>query len=145
MRKTRQLAMQLLFLWDTGGANDPATTGQLTHDVSDDEILRKRAVEMATGAWEQREVSDRWVERLAPLWPPHRQPVVDRNILRLAVWEMTNTPTDARIVIDEAVELAQEYSTAQSDAFINGVLDSILKEHTALIAHTSAPDPQPQS
>jgi transcription antitermination protein NusB len=131
-RKARELAMQILFLWDTNGGGEEEMARQLTHDASDDPNLRLQATELAKGAWEQRETSDRWVERLAPQWPVHRQPAVDRNLLRMAVWELTNAPTPPKIVIDEAIELAKEFSTEQSAAFINAVLDAILKEHQGL-------------
>jgi N utilization substance protein B len=60
--------------------------------------------------------------------------VVDRNVLRLALWEMTNTQTPPKVVIDQAIELAKSYSTEQSPAFVNGVLDAALKETQALKA-----------
>jgi N utilization substance protein B len=133
-RQTRELALQLLFLWDAhGAAADQEMTSQVTHEASDDPILRQRATELATGAWEGRELSDKWVERLAPQWPPRRQPGVDRNILRLAIWELTNSDTPPKVVIDEAIELAKTYSTENSPSFVNGVLDAVLKEHQALI------------
>ncbi len=94
--------------------------------------VREGALRMAEGAWAYRETSDPWVERLAPQWPPRRQPGVDRNILRLAVWEMTSTDTPPKVVLDEAIELAKQFSTGQSPAFVNGVLDAVLKERQAL-------------
>ena len=131
-RKTREMAMQVLFLWDTQNQADDAVARQVTNDLSDDPVLREQAIDMARSAWEQRTVADRWVERTAPQWPPHRQPGVDRNLLRLAVWELINTSTPPKVVIDEAIELAKLFSTNQSASFVNGVLDAILKEHLAL-------------
>jgi len=131
-RKVRELAMQILYTWDAHGQADDAMASQITHDGSDDPTTRQRAVDMAKGAWEQRVTTDNWVERLAPQWPPRRQPWVDRNLLRLAVWELTNTATPPKVVLDEAIELAKAFSTEQSSAFINGVLDAVLKEHKAL-------------
>jgi N utilization substance protein B len=131
-RKARELALQLLFLWDAHGESDAEMTSQVTHEASDDPILRQRSADLARHAWEAREGSDRWVERLAPQWPPRRQPGVDRNILRLAIWELTNTDTPPKVVIDEAIELAKTYSTENSPSFVNGVLDAVLKEHQAL-------------
>jgi len=131
-RKVRELAMQILYTWDAHGQADDAMASQITHDGSDDPTTRQRAVDMAKGAWEQRVTTDNWVERLAPQWPPRRQPWVYRNLLRLAVWELTNTATPPKVVLDEAIELAKAFSTEQSSAFINGVLDAVLKEHKAL-------------
>lgn len=126
------MAMQVLFLWDTQGTADEQAARQVTHDASDDPVLRQRAIDMATAAWEQRDAADRWVSRLAPQWPPNRQPAVDRAILRLAIWELINTATPPKVVLDEAIELAKGYSTELSARFVNGVLDAVLREHKAL-------------
>src|SRR5437016_5934753 len=128
-RKIRELTLQLLFLWDAHGERNEEMTRQAVEDGAEDAVTRSRAIELARGAWENRQIADAWIERLAPQWPPRRQPGVDRNLLRLAVWELTNTATPPKVVIDEAIELAKEYSTEQSGAFVNGVLDAVLKEH----------------
>lgn len=126
--------MQILFLWDTNSSADMDVARQVVADGTPDEEIRRLALEWATGAWEQREISDTRVERLAPQWPPRRQPAVDRNLIRLAVWEMTNTPTPPKVILDEAIEVAKHFSTEQSGAFVNGVLDAVLKEHKTLTA-----------
>jgi len=129
--------MQVLFLWDTEGACSAAQAQQVVNDGTEDDIIRREAVAMAQGAWDGRAIADKWVERLAPQWPVRRQPSVDRSLLRLAVWEMTATDTPPKVIIDEAVELAQEFSTANSSSFVNGVLDSVLKERVALTGEGS--------
>lgn len=134
MRKTRELAMQVLFLWDANGNMDSNLASQAT-DVADlEQSVRTRSLQMAEGAWSQRETMDELIERIAPQWPPRRQPGVDRSILRLAVWELNNCATPPKVVIDEAIELAKEFSTEQSPAFVNGVLDAILREKQTLTA-----------
>lgn len=125
--------MQVLFLWDNHGAQDVDLARQVVTDGTTDVDIRQLALEWATGAWEQREISDARVERLAPQWPPRRQPAVDRNLIRLAVWEMTNQPTPPKVVLDEAIELAKHFSTEQSASFVNGVLDAVMKEHQTLV------------
>jgi len=130
--KIRELAMQILFLWDTHNSSDVGMAKQVTSDATDDVELREAALEMASAAWEHRQTADRWMKRVAPQWPPHRQPAVDRNVLRMAVWELVNTSTPPKVVIDEAIELAKHFSTEQSASFVNGVMDAILKEHRAL-------------
>lgn len=123
--------MQILFLWDSLGQQDASAAQQVAADNCDDAALRLRALEMASATWAHRDVSDRWVLRLAPHWPIHRQPIVDRNLLRLAIWELTSTNTPPKVAIDEAIELAKQFSTEQSAAFVNGVLDAVLKEKVA--------------
>jgi transcription antitermination protein NusB len=131
--RIRELAMQVLFLWDTNGESDPLLAAQVAADdqsVTDE--LRRDALRLATDAWNARESSDSWIARLAPQWPPKRQPGVDRSILRLAVHELTSGQTPPKVVIDEAIELAKSFSTEQSPGFVNAVLDSVLKEHKQL-------------
>ena len=125
--------MQVLYLWDCVGECEPEQARQVMAEGSEDPPVRQAALQMASGAWEQRESIDRWVERLAPQWPPRRQPAVDRSLIRCAVWELTNTQTPPKVVIDEAIELAKQFSTEQSSAFINGVLDAVLKERQTLV------------
>lgn len=137
-RKARELAMQVLYVWDAHGSNDPEMARQALAGAADaDDVARAEGLRMAEATWGQREASDQWVERLAPQWPPRRQPPVDRNILRLGIWELTNAPTPPKVVIDEAVELAKQFSTGQSPAFVNGVLDAVLRERKALLAGES--------
>jgi transcription antitermination protein NusB len=132
-RKVRELAMQTLFVWDTNNSSDAALAEQVIHDGSDDAEVRRQALQWATAAWEQRQLTDGRVERLAPQWPVRRQPGVDRALLRLATWELTRGETPPKVVIDEAIELAKQFSTEQSAAFVNGVLDAVLKENQALV------------
>lgn len=131
-RKMRELAMQVLFLWDTNGREDPELARQFLEDGAEDPAVRASALAMAKGAWEQRTIIDERVERLAPQWPTRRQPAVDRNLIRLAVWELTNATAPPKVVIDEAIELAKHFSTENSAAFVNGVLDAVLKENQAM-------------
>ena len=132
--------MQILFAWDAVSNADPEMGRQVANDGTRDEEIRQSALEMAKGAWDYVPVTDRWIERLAPKWPPRRQPGVDRSLLRLAPWELVNTPTPPKVVIAEAIELAKAFSTEQSAAFVNGVLDTLLKEHTALTDKSRLPE-----
>jgi N utilization substance protein B len=131
-RRIRELAMQILFLWDTQDGADRALAEQIVTDGSNDPDIRRGALDAAAGTWEQRKMIDERLERIAPQWPPRRQPGVDRNLIRLAVWEMTSTDTPPKVVIDEAIEMAKVFSTEQSGGFVNGVLDAVLKENQAL-------------
>jgi N utilization substance protein B len=124
--------MQVLFVWDANGARDDQLAQQIVQDHSDDETARRQALELAAGTWDARETADQWVERLAPQWPPRRQPGVDRNILRLAIHEITSGRTPPKVAIDEAIELAKTWSTENSPGFVNGVLDAVLKEHATM-------------
>jgi N utilization substance protein B len=74
-------------------------------------------------AWEFRDEADRALASLVTDWPTHRQPVVDRNVLRLAFYEMLHGGVPHAAAIDQAVELAREFGGERSPAFVNAVLD----------------------
>lgn len=131
--------MQTLFLWDAQGAIDVKLASNMLEDATDDAVVRRAAMDMAQQTWSQRELIDVQVERVAPDWPPRRQPGVDRNLIRLAVWEITSGRTPPKVAIDEAIDVARTYSTEQSPAFVNGVLDAVLKEHQKLTAGLPSP------
>jgi transcription antitermination protein NusB len=71
---------------------------------------------------------DRQITKHAEHWRMERMPAVDRNILRLAVYEMTRAGTPAPVTIDEALELARKFSNEESIQFVNGVLDAVRRE-----------------
>ena len=128
-RQIREIALQVLCVWDANNEVDERGALQMAMDAEPkDANVRMKAIETAHAAWEYRKQADEWTERLAPQWPPRRQPSVDRNLLRLALWELTSRDTPPKVVVDEAIEIAKEYSTENSPAFVNGVLDAVLKE-----------------
>lgn len=90
--------------------------------------LHARAAQLVAGVWAQRADLDRVIGRIAVGWRVERMPAVDRNILRVGVYELLNTDTPVGIVVSEAVELAKRYSTAKSGAFVNGVLGRLVDE-----------------
>lgn len=85
------------------------------------------ACAMADEAWKARREADKAIRELAPTWPAHRQPAVDRALIRLAHWEMTASNHPPKAVINEVLEIAKAFSTDRSASFINGVLDKVLK------------------
>jgi len=130
-RDIRRLAFQVLFQLD---AHAEATPEAIQEWVRDEEGFserdHRRAIALATGAFAARADADRATEVLAPTWPASRQAAVDRAILRLAYHEMALGKTDPRIIINEAVELAKSFSTEKSPAFINALLDKIMKSQS---------------
>ena len=84
---------------------------------------------MARGVTEKRAKLDEVVQKHSPRWKVARMAMVDRNILRVAAWELTtDLETSAPVVIDEAVEIAKRYGAEQSGSFVNGVLDGVARE-----------------
>jgi transcription antitermination protein NusB len=84
--------------------------------------------ELARGASEMAPDIDHRIAEKSAHWKIERMPIVDRNILRLGIYEMSRQETPAAVVIDEALELARKFSGEESVAFINGVLDAVHKE-----------------
>lgn len=88
------------------------------------------ARELVEGTREQQEEIDGLIRKQADNWRLERMSPVDRNILRLAVFEMTNEVDVPKLVIvDEAIELAKRYGSENSGRFVNGLLDGLLKKH----------------
>lgn len=128
-RDIRRLAFQVLFQLDARGGGDAQSVLEgLEHAEEFTASERKKAFTLASEAYAARQQADDEMKRLAPTWPAHRQAAVDRAILRLAHHEMTSGRTHPRIVVNEAVELAKEFSTDKSPAFVNGLLDKVLKQ-----------------
>lgn len=138
----RQLALQMLYQLDARGEDDREQIEQSIHDAPHGDTTKREAIDLAHAAWRGRDTLDQAVAELAPDWPTHRQPPVDRAILRLAGFELAEGLTPTAVVIDEAVELAKEFGSERSGAFINGVLDKIAKQPHAK-ANPDTPKNQP--
>ncbi|GAB4551334.1 MAG: transcription antitermination factor NusB [Phycisphaerales bacterium] len=132
-RDIRRLAFLALYQLDAQSEVDEGevrtaleqSAADLSTEFREQDI--EKAMAMAMGAFEGRRSSDATVRDLAPSWPSHRQPAVDRAILRLAIHEIRGGATPPKVAIAEAVRLAKAYSTERSPAFVNGVLDKIYK------------------
>jgi N utilization substance protein B len=86
---------------------------------------------LVTGTMDHREQVDALIREQADNWRLERMPPVDRNVLRLAVFEMLyETDTPKLVIVDEAIELAKKFGSEQSGRFVNGLLDGLLKQHT---------------
>ncbi len=129
-RNIRRCAVQALYQFDAGNREDDAVRASLEGSPGDSETHQK-GYALAVETWKLREEADAAVSAIAPEWPTYRQPVVDRTILRLAYYEITGGRTPPKVAINEAVELAKEFSTEKSPMFINGVLDKIYKSRRA--------------
>jgi N utilization substance protein B len=142
--RSRQRALQVLYQWDmtkrpmeetihafydtlrAEGAPEAAeeSDGDDTPQDARDQFME----ELAKGASAMAPDIDHRISEKSAHWKLERMPIVDRNILRLAIYEMSRQDTPAAVVIDEALELARQFSGDESVAFINGVLDAVHKE-----------------
>lgn len=127
-RDIRRLAMQILYQMDLRGPADAQAIRQGLEDSPDSPELCRQAYELAQAAWEQHAEADSLATQIAPHWPTHRQPAVDRAILRLGYYEMASGRTPVKVAVNEAIELAKRFCSEQGPAFINGVLDKIAKK-----------------
>ena len=81
--------------------------------------------ELVRGWWENRERLDAVLEESAAHWKLERMAMVDRNVLRLALFELLHSGTPSPVVLDEAIELAKQFGAADSGPFVNGILDAV--------------------
>lgn len=132
--RSRQRALQVLFLWDQRKqAIDDAISSFYETLGSDEDQPRRTArdefmEELVRGASRNASELDQRITEKSEHWRLERMPAVDRNILRLAVYEMSELRTPAPVVIDEALELARQFSGDESVSFINGVLDAVHRD-----------------
>jgi len=130
--KGREVALRLLYQLElTGDDSDSALTHYWDDLPPKLAISRTFAEQLARAVRERSEEIDRLIDRAASNWQLDRISKIDLSILRLAVGELLAFDVPVEIVIDEAVELARDYSDANAPAFVNGVLDRIARERTS--------------
>ena len=122
--KARRLALQGLCCLDVQGESALALVETFIRDSRESPEIQAEACRMLRAAFAARATSDALLEGESYHWNVHRMALVDRNILRLALWEMAAEKTPHKVVITEALRLAQDFSSAESSRFINGVLDA---------------------
>ncbi len=130
-RKARECALQMLFAADV--AEMPATDVVRSYwaelgEAELDETAREFATRLAAGTLQNLELLDDRIRSRAEHWRISRMAVVDRNILRLAVYEFLYEPTPRTVAINEALEIARRFSTYEATQFINGILDAIKRD-----------------
>ena len=129
-RKAREVALQFLYQLDLQGEADPAPHGPefwARHPL--DEETRAFAETIVRGTTTRRAQIDDIIARVTEHWDIDRMAVVDRNILRLAVYELGwLAETPPKVVINEAIEIAKKFGTQESSRFINGILDRVHRE-----------------
>lgn len=131
-RKSRELALQALFALDLNKLDTPPQMDdfleQYGQDLSEPALLFFKA--LVDGVMENREKIDRLLNQWAKNWKISRMPAVDRNIMRIAVFEILNlSDIPPSVSINEAVEIGKKFGTRDSGPFINGVLDRIRLQH----------------
>jgi transcription antitermination protein NusB len=125
--KSREFAMQMLFQWDMCQHDIARLEGNFWKGAKAAEQTRAFANQLFEGAAHDAKDLDEIISQHAANWRLERIAAIDRAILRLAMHEMRATDTPAKVVINEAVELAKRFSSEDSGAFVNGILDTYRK------------------
>jgi len=125
----RVLALQALYESDSSGHSLDMAISRLLSEKPGAKKGTGKIREIAEGVLENEMKIDKLIQKLAPAWPVEQIPIVDRNILRIAIFEMLyNKVAPLKVIINEAVELAKAYGSTSSPRFVNGVLGSIVEQ-----------------
>ncbi|MBN2315035.1 MAG: transcription antitermination factor NusB [Sedimentisphaerales bacterium] len=130
--RARELTMQALYQLDVQGSEVFDFLGQFFAETEADPTVRKQASDWTRGTWDNIKQCDERITASTIKWQFKRLSPVDKSILRLSVYQLKFCPDiPPKVVINEAIELAKKYSTDKSPAFVNGVLDAVLKKLNA--------------
>ena len=129
-RRARTLALQTLYEVDVSGHSPAEVLQRLATDLAANETAVAYAREIITGIAHRRAEIDQRIARHAPAYPVAQMPAIDRNLLRIGIYELTTNSTTipVGVAISEAVELAKRYGSDSSSRFVNGVLGSVASE-----------------
>lgn len=124
--QAREVALQALFELDTVGHATAETVGRLCKSMKVSAEAGRFAEELVAGVKENQASIDETISKTAPAWPLDQIAAIDRNILRLAIYEiLIDNKVPMRAAINEAIELAKQFGGDTSPKFINGVLGSV--------------------
>ena len=124
--RAREVAFQVLYQDDLNPRNNPAVGDQLIVRRLRADDLVDFARGLVAGVRQHREEIDGVLEQIAANWSLKRMAATDRSVLRMAAYENLHSDTPGRVAIDEAVELAKRFGSAQSAQFVNGILDKVM-------------------
>jgi N utilization substance protein B len=125
--RAREIALQALFQEDLNPQNSLENLGEFLAARLQDESSREFAKQLVLGVKRNQEELDQLLAEKASNWSVPRMAATDRNLLRLGAYEIRYSDTPDRVAIDEAIELAKRYGTANSPQFINGILDKLIE------------------
>ena len=129
-RKARELALQMLYQFDLSSNPPQQIVDRFEELQKSKPNTREFAVKIFHGTIESLEKIDEMIAAQADNWRISRMAVVDRNIIRMSIYELMNEPdTPKLVIIDEAIEIGKKFGTQKSSQFINGILDGILKRY----------------
>ena len=146
-RRAREIVLQLLYEDDLNPTQDREVADRfLVSRLHGNRPLIAFARELVNKILSSREALDKSISKRAQNWSLRRMAAIDRNVLRMAAYEIMHTETPGRVVINEAIEIARRYGSQNSGHFVNGVLDRILREQEQWHSQTSeSADDQPSA
>jgi transcription antitermination protein NusB len=128
-RRSRELALQMLFQMDMGTVQIKEMEENFLPQASAPEAAKVMALRMVRNTWDKLADIDKHLRGLAENWDLSRMAAVDRNILRLATYEIIyDSEIPKSVAINEAIEIVKRFSTDDSSKFVNGILDKLNKE-----------------
>jgi N utilization substance protein B len=136
----RTIALQTLYQWDFMGQKEDEVLSAASKNIKEFAPNFEEGgfvVELVKGVDENKKEIDKLIKKYAPEWPIEKITLVDRNVLRLGIYELKfaggkkDKPVPPRVVINEAIELAKAFGSGSSGKFINGVLGAIYKDMLA--------------
>lgn len=131
-RLAREAVLKILYQCEALGDTAGSGAAQFWEHFPEPREIRLYANRLIQGVLLNRPLVDQWIERSTDNWNLDRLSMVDRNILRMAIYEMLFVEeVPLKVSINEAVEIAKQYSGEQSCGFINGILDRVLKDSTS--------------
>jgi transcription antitermination factor NusB len=139
--RARELALQFLYTLDVRGDDVRDEIPDFLKASGASRVASRFATDLVDGVRAHRADLDRRIGTAAVNWSLSRMPPVDRNILRLAAFEMLHSAdVPVRVVLNEAIELGKRYSTAQTGAFVNGIVDKLKEQRSFPAEPAQAPD-----
>lgn len=125
-RQARETTLQMLYLCDNCGFSPEDANTSFSDNSQLHQAAKDFTSQLFNGTWGKKDRLDSLITQYAENWELDRMAVIDRNILRLAAFELMEMPeTPINVIIDEAVEIAKKYSTNDSGKFVNGILDKL--------------------
>ena len=142
--RARELCLQYLYQVDLLGEGILDALDDFLREEEKDRDTRTYAREMILVTCKQRDNIDAEIKAVAQNWEIHRMAVIDRNVLRLATYELLyRDDIPPKVAINEAIELGKRFSTSNSGSFINGILDKIKSKHQKTQVETAPEAPAP--
>jgi len=138
--KSREFAMQMLFQWDMSRQDPKKLESKFWRTAKASDSTQAFANKLFEGASRDADALDALIVQHARNWRLERMAIIDRAVLRLAIYELRTGETPPKVILNEAVDLAKKFSSEDAGSFVNGILDAV---HAALVASQAKSETRP--